>query len=100
MPGSREHSGTLPDEQKLWAEVDATTNPVGYVSSGRRKTRFDPLNPKFDCRRGEQRCRMWGGQTTQDGHVLTTREALFGRSIGAGLVTPGDILAYRAASDQ
>jgi len=98
--GAQDHVNILvklPDERNLWAEADATTNaPVGYVSLG-RKLVYDPLNPAVTGAGVAGGAFIGAGRPME---AITTREALFGRSIGAGLVTPGDILAYRAAWDQ
>ena len=98
--------GVFKDDSGQWVEIDSTTdNPIGHVSSAMRKTRIDPFDPKFtpEAERGKGTF-VGAGKARQDGSMVTTHEAIFGRggdrSIGAGLVTPGDILAYRAVWDQ
>jgi hypothetical protein len=98
--------GVFKDDSGQWVEIDSTTDlPIGHVSSAMRKTRIDPFDPKFtpEAERGKGTF-VGAGKARQDGAMVTTHEAIFGRggdrSIGAGLVTPGDILAYRAVWDQ
>ena len=92
----------LADERK-WAEADATTSaPVGSSSPG-RKILYDPHDPKVTGAGVAGGVFIGAGRPMQ---ALSMAQVLFGRDvqpvgrIGAGLVTPGDILAYRGAWNQ
>jgi hypothetical protein len=111
-PGVQPHVNLVfKDDSGHWLEIDATTNrPIGSGSPG-KKVLVDPLDPKAV------------PSSTPDGAFIGVGRphdpvvAMFNaydhrlaelgflshagdRSIGAGLVTPGDVLSYRVAWNQ
>ena len=76
-----------------WLEIDSTVpdRPIGHVSMG-RKTLFDPHDPKV------------APTDLPDGAFIGVGRAMVEsgtvdpamRLVGAGAITPGDVLAYRA----
>jgi hypothetical protein len=102
--GAQDHvSLSFLSDNGRWLEADPTTTaPIGAASPG-RKVAIDPLAPD-GAPAGEGNGIFVGvgrpGVGYSQGMVSSTHEAIFGRRIGAGFVTPGDILAYRAMWDQ
>jgi hypothetical protein len=106
-PGKQPHvMGIFQDDDGRWLEIDSTTDkPIGHNSFAMRKQIIDPFDPRI-ARSGEERGVMIGaGRPPQsDRPVVSMGHMLFGRelsqpprALGAGLVTPMDILAYRSA---